>query len=660
MNKRKITMILTAVTLMGIATAPAAIDLSNRSILAIAEGEEPLANSITESNVYWDLYYCAKDKYIAEWNSSHPNNQITEFNPFFLTPNYGNYHSGTATAKLLMIYPYMNDIYLYTWLNTQDIPSDIWDGQSIQVIGTNNVNFTESEGYLDTGKFQTYNATLVNTFNKSEGSSSNYLAKWVIKDVIDGSTGQDFYRFKVSTMYLTGNYLVNKVYLGIDGNVPRGLEATYEALGYEIIRERVEDDLKVYAIKTTLQNTVGEFECGDEVVYTLNQSYDDFNYHYTQPDHIEITSKKVGIWLSGINQRHLSFGADPNALLPYEYDSSNYFPFTMPNPNFTAVENFFLTVGVDYYKSYDENTYCFFNLGEAYLDGATADETISKISSIKYSYYKTTYTHVSKQNHISFYPPILNQEYLSGAYMHRYDNKYLNGDAHFENVSTIGPISATQTSTYNHLVSNFDHNTLIWWFPTMYDYRKVGIIDCSGNTNLPSGEGNEEYDGLRDFALDNRGYDSDGDGTKDSQYRWAFLVNEDTRTSETIESGSVPYINTWWKSKTICHEVSDTVVLSLTVQNDTNLSFNLLAMDCNTPTTFTEIVTEGKFYTIWPKFINDVGNAMEEILKWLKIILIVLAVLAVIIGISYVIQPFVSLHNASTISRSIRKSKKEK
>lgn len=660
MNKRKITMILTAVTLMGIATAPMAIDLSNKSIMAIAEGEEPLANSIADSNVYWDLYYTNKEKYIANWNSSHPDNQITDFNPFFLTPNYGNYHSGTATAKLLMIYPYMNDIYLYTWLNTQDIPSDIWDGQSIQVIATNNVNFTESDGYQDTGKFKTYTASLVNTFNKSDASSSNYLAKWVIQDAIDGSTGQDFYRFKVSTMYLTGNYLVNKVYLGIDGNVPRGLEATYEALGYEIIRERVEDDLKVYAIKTTLQNTVGEFECGDEIIYTLNQSYDDFNYHYTQPDHIEIKSKKVGIWLSGINNRSINFG-NKDFVPAYEYDSSCYNPIQIPNPNFKNIEDAFITTGIQSYKSYDENTYCFFDFGESYIDGALADEAISKISSIKYSYYKTTYTHVSKQNHISLLAPI-EKDYLSGSYKYRYDKQFLNGDAHFESVSTTGPISATQTSTYNRMVTNFDHNSLIWWFPTVYEYNKVGIVDCSNNTNLPADDDEHphQYDGLRDFILRNRGYDSNGDGTNDKQYRWAFLVDEDIRNSEVIESGQVPYINTWWKSKTVCHEVSDTVILSLTVQNDANLSFDLLAMDVNTPTTFTDIVTEGHFYTIFPKWMNDVANAWDEIMKWLKIILIVLAVLAVIIGISYVIQPFVSIHNASTISRSIKKSKKGK
>lgn len=656
MNKKGISLLFTALSLISIAAAPAAIDLSKQSIIALAESEEPLATSIADSNVYWDLYYTNKDKWLENWNSSHPETPLTEFNPFFLTPNCGNYHGGTDKAKLLMIYPYMDDIYLYTWLNTQDVTVDTWDGTSIQVIGTTNVNFSETTGYLDEGHFQTYNATLVNTFNKSDVSSANYLAKWVIHDAIDGSTGQDFYRFKVSTMYLTGNYTQTKVYLGIDGNVPRGLEQTYQDLGYTIVRERVGDDLKVYAILATLANTIGEFECGDEIIYTVNQSYDDFNYHYTQPDHIQITSKKVGIWLSGIDRNSIGFG-NKDFVSPYEYDSSNYNPIQIPNLNHQGTNDAWITTGIDYYRSYDENTYCFFNLGESYIDNAPAEEAISKISSIDYSFYKTTYTHVSKQNHISFLAPV-GTDWLSGAYKYRYDNQFLNGDAHFEGVSTVGPITQTQTSTYDHKVTNFDHNTLIWWFPTVYEYRKVGIIDCSGNTNLP--EGDSTYDSLRQFALDNRSYDSNGDGIKDSQYRWAFLVDEDTRTSTTVEAGQVPYVNTWWKSKTVAHEVSDTVILSLVVQNDTNLNFDLLAMDVNTPTTFTEIITVGNFYTIFPKWISDTLSAFDQLFTALKIILAVLLVLAVVIGISYIIQPFIAMRNASKISKSIRKSKKDK
>lgn len=571
-------LILSIMMVTSTVAAPAAL-MANESIQA---GKATTSSSIEDSNVYWDLYYMFKDKWLEEWNTSHPEAQRTEFNPFYLSPNYGDYHGSSSYGRLLCMYPYDNDIFIYTWQdNSRVSTASYYDGSSIHIVGTTNKTYDET-GYLDEGTYHGYLADLVNNYNYTTVNSSNFLAKYVIRDVIDSEDGQEFYRFMVQYFYL---------YVG-HPNVP-----------------------------------MFKIDCEDEILYNPNNGEEDFNYHYSQPDHINITAKTGALWLSG------------------ESLNWNFFYNNRVDKSNVADQDGNMYQG---YKNYDENFYAFFNVGSYSLDGEIYDEAIKHIEKITYSYVLTEYSHISSQWRSAISPE------TSWAYTGLYDNSYLNDDAYFTNVKQ--PVSSGDLVVDANDVVTYDHFLYPgWWFEQWYSYSTLSIIDCSGDTNIPS---NSEFDGLRDFVKQNRQFDSDGDGTNDKQYRWAFKLNTLSRTSEDIDIGYFPPI-AWGKFKTKAHQLDDITILKLKFINSDNLTFDLLAMDVNTPTTVVSVITAGRFYKVIPEWIQDIIDFFVQNQSLFTWILIAIAFVIIVIAMLYVFQPFMTIASNASLKRKMRKNNKK-
>jgi len=586
--------------LIGNAIAIPAIQLSQGTIAAAEGDSETTATSIADSNVYWDIYKMFSDKYISNWNEQHPDNQITTFNPFFLSPNYGDYHGSSYKGKLLSMYPYQNDMYIYTWLDTSDIASDVWDGQSIHVLATSNVERNET-GYLDDGSYIDYKATLVNTYNLSAGSKNNWLGKWVIKDVVDTSATQDFFRFKVESMYLAP--VLSDTVINLGTNLSQINLKQYQTTGYYVYKEG-----PVWYARKIIGH-VRDVDCGDELIYTAADSLNDFNYHYSQPDYINITSKTGSLLLMG-------------------KDLPGYQSYFESDPN-----NAGNSMG---YSKYDENFYCFFNVGSYSIDSKVYDEALKSVESITYSYNQTTYNHVSSQFNGSW----IQNEPL--CFKGLYDNKYLYKDAYFINASQ--PVnSGEKLVTANDKQEYVNHQFTLFWVDTDYTYQTMSIIDCSGDTSISN---DQELKKLKEFVKENRSFDSDGDGVKDKEYRWAFRVGQNERTSETIEFGSTG-VNCWGKWKSTCHQMDDITILRMKFINSDYLNFDLLAMDVNTPTTTVTVKTGGKQFLVFPSFIQDIIGWFNENSGTLIAVAIGVVVLAAIIGGGYLLMPTILTASAS-------------
>lgn len=585
MKKRK-TLFVALAMIFSTVAAPALLLANDAIEFARAE----TASSIEDSNVWWDLYYMYKDAWLEDWNVNNPDSPRNEFNPYYLTPNYGDYRGGDSKGRLLCMYPYQNDMYIYTWLDTKNITDHEWDGSFVNIYGTTNTELTEDElGYDDSGKIMVYQADLVNTYGKI-GDNSNWLGKWVIKDLIDNSDGNDAYRFYVEKLNL--------------------------------------DDIR-------------EIAAGDELIYTKAESENDFSYQYIQPDYINITSKLGALMLSGeysVNASGLSsfFKHDPNNAIHYSPDYPTYYD--------SSAE-----VGDSGYTNYDEHFYVFFNTGSYFIDSVENDESIDSIEEIKYSYVSTEYTHVSSQFVRSGWSN------ASFAFTGLYDKKYLHSDAYFTNVKkpTVSGdkvVKASDVTTIKNELNN------VFWIKTFYEYSSMGIVDCAGDTNIPDAV---EYKALKEFVKSNRSFDSDGDGIKDKQYRWAMKADTLKRTSETINYGTVA-LTSWGNWKTKAHQIDDITILKMKVINTDNHQFDLLAMDVNTPTTVVEVHTVGKLYVVYPKIIQDIIDFFND--NKVAILGVLGAVLAVVLLIVILrfLMPFITLASNASTKRVVKQNNKKK
>ncbi len=280
-----------------------------------------------------------------------------------------------------------------------------------------------------------------------------------------------------------------------------------------------------------------------------------------------------------------------------------------------------------------ENTYCFFNAGETLCDGSFKEEAIEKLQSVTYSYTKTSFTHHSSQTVYTgnqAYPDAPGGRVFQGLY----DNSYLNGDAYFSDASTYRSPDLTVDAKYVSSTHVQTGSFLGWTWG--YDYSAMGIVDCRGDTNVPSGD---EYSGLKDFITRNRSFDSDGDGAADKQYAWAFLADEDERTSATEAFGTA-VVTSWWGNASKCHQVDDVALLRLKFYDSDGKLFDLDAMDVDTPTTAATSVTGGKSFVLAPEWLR---NAVGFLGRYKEILIAAAALvgLGILIVLGAYIWPFV-------------------
>jgi len=588
---KKEIMAMAAAALAALSAAGGAVCAAGEENAGLAVSAGGSATSIYDSNVWWDLYKMFKAKYLAE------NPGRSEFNPYYLTPAYGRYHSEHDDASLLCAYPYADDLFLYTWLDSSSVDPSDWDGKSIQVRYTNSTALSsDGSGFADGGTWKTATATLVSSDNYSDGSRSNWLGKWLLAGVNSVTSATADYRVKVDSIWLyEGSEYAEKLYVCKDTAAMKALfSAQIAALalaGYSF----ADIEGGWYAVKGTAASDVLRWDCGDDIQYAKTDSFKDLNYLYVQPDYIRIAKKLAALWLSGETG---NYGSG----LITKWDPSCY-----PEGS--------LSDGC--YRNMKENTYCFFNAGETLYDGSFKEETIEKLQSVTYSYTKTSFTHHSSQTVYTgnqAYPDAPGGRVFQGLY----DDSYLNGDAYFSDASTYRSPDLTVDAKYVSSTHVQTGSFLGWTWG--YDYSAMGIVDCRGDTNVPSGD---EYSGLKDFIVRNRSFDSDGDGAADKQYAWAFLADEDERTSATENFGTA-VVASWWNNASKCHQVDDVAMLRLKFYDSDGKLFDLAAMDVNTPTTAVTSITGGKSFVLAPEWLR---NAIDFLDRYKGILIAVAALI---------------------------------
>lgn len=562
-----------------VAACLAGIAGAGPAIQATAQESEDTATSIYDSNVWWDLYKLFKDRYLAE------NPTRTDFNPYYLTPAYGYCHGQHDDARLLCAYPYGNDLFLYTWLDTSSVSVADWAGGTIKINYTNNTNVSaDGSGFADEGTWKTDTATLVNADNYSPAARSNWLGKWLLKGVNAVTDPEATYRVKVNSMWLYGPGIMR-------------------------------------------------WDCGDDIQYKKTDAFKDLNYYYVQPDYIRITRKKAALWLSP--------ETGPNGALPLiKWDPSCY-----PGGSLSA----------NCYQKMKERTYCFFNAGETSLDGSFQEADVSKLESVTYSYVKTSYTHHSSQivetGHQAY-----DDDRETRVFQGLLDDSWLNQDAYFSDISSQASGELTVSSDYvsSSRVQTGSFLGWSWW----YDYKALGIVDCRGDTDIPSGS---EYDSLRKFITDRRSFDSDGDGADDKQFAWAFLADEDERSSS-IENYGTAVVTSWFKNVSRCHQIDDIVVLRLKFCDSDGKLFDLDAMDVNTPTTEVETIGGGKDYIVAPEWWTKALGFLDQY-KGILIAIAALVGIGLLIALSIyimpILRPLFALAEApfKAIGRTLKKKK---
>lgn len=572
-------MTMAAAALAALSAAGGAICAAGGQNAAAAAAASGTATSIYDSNVWWDLYKLFKDKYVAA------NPGRSDFNPYYLTPAYGHYHSEHDDASLLCAAPYADDLFLYTWMDSSSVPSSAWDGTTIEVKYTNNTALLpDGSGFDDAGTWQTATATLVSSDNYSAGSHSNWLGKWLIAGVNSVTSGTADYRVKVDSIWLCpGIDYATKIYVCAtadkDGSLFSGKIARLAQDGYSFL----DIDGSYYAVEGAESTDYLEWDCGDDIQYGKSDSLSDLNYLYVQPDYVRIAQKKAAEWLSAETGGHGS-----GALLKWD-------PGCYPGGSLSD----------DCYQNMKESTYCFFNAGETLYDGSFEEADIEKLESVTYSFTKTNYTHHSSQT-VFTGGQAYDTDSTARVFQGLYDDSCLSGGAYFSDASTHGSPDLTVKADYSSSTRVQTGSFLGWTWG--YDYSALGIVDCRGDTNVPSGD---EYASLKKFIEDQRSYDSDGDGAADKQYAWAFLADQDSRTASISDYGTA-VVTSWWDNVSACHQIDDVTLLRLKFYDSADKLFDLDAMDVNTPTTEVETVSGGRGYVVAPEWITAAVSFFQK------------------------------------------------
>lgn len=539
------------------------------------------STSIANSDVYWDLYFAFKDKYLE----NNPNVPANGFNPYMICPNYGKspIDGNLSTGDLLLVRPYKTDLYLYLWLNTSDNANYAYQSSIYPMISDNMIR-DEEQGYYLHDNFKMYEAKFVNERYFGETLGANWLGKWVIHNYIT-DTSIDTHRANIQSIYLNPEVCYEILYFSAEDLAEMQMDEHF-------LEEWAEDNNYMVSfsggIWTLTSRDISlsssnafykQIECGDEMMYQYSNAENVLNYTYTMPNYVEIKNKTAKLKLSGIKTQQYRSDSIPL----FYYDPNNFY-----EDEGVGLGPFKSEYTLNHAYKYNEIFYCFFDVGDVVINGVKQDQSqvISSMERINYSYNKQTYIHVSSTNRwrggrcagptdacTACYTKTLNNVHLSNQY----------GD-YFSDVTTKYSGVRSVDSRYQ-----IEKEELEWSFLLWKDTKKFtldGIIQCSsGENGEPSIEDKEDgsNDELINFIKNNRDYDSNGDGIKDKTYRWAFLIDNDYREAVWKDGWSNPLVFYDVQYQSTCHDINDVLILRLKFSFDGDKYFDLQAMDFTTP-----------------------------------------------------------------------------
>jgi Sec-independent protein translocase protein TatA len=557
------------------------------------------STSIANSDVYWDLYYAFKDKYLEN------NPSYKDFNPYMICPNYGKTILDENLSKndLLLIRPSGNDLYLYTWMNTSDNPD--FALTSIYPTVSSNTAFDEEKGYYAQDAFKFKEAEIVNTYNFI-GNKDNWLGKWVIHDYIAASPDIDFYRAYIQEIYIDPILQHEVRYYNAQDLLDMGMdehrfEEWAEENNYIVtfsggIWTLTSRDMSLL----TATSYYRKFDCGDEITYQYKNTTKEFEYSYTMPDYVEIKTKKAKLMLNAYAMRHC------NPQSPFDQNNFKYNPVTYLTGTGSGLENY----SHQFSKIYDEAFYCFFDYGDIYIDGVKQDseKIIEAVERIDFSYNKTTYNHLStlnRMNGVSFSE--INDPASTACYYNTLDISKLSGTG--EDFFTIKDIkqSGQKSIDFDYKVEKDVTGYSNLFFSIKKKFSYDGIVKCVGETSSdPDIEPDGNNAGFIQFIKNQRDYDKDGDGINDSVYKFAFLINNDTRDAVWADGYRWNVANFDVQFLSSCHEISDLTILRLKFSFDGKNFFDLAAMDFTTPLDPNTYVTDyGTYYVTYSEIFTN-------------------------------------------------------
>lgn len=563
----------TLFALAAIAMAGSVTPLSKPMMVSAMDGEDmeflPDSSAIASSDVYWDLYSMCRDA----WLVNHPD--FTEFNPYYLTPKYGEVHNDSEVASCLGIVPDGRDVYVYMWFDTA---STGWDGQSPKFTYSNDTS-VGSDGYYNSAA-ATKTGVLVSEYGKSETGSSNWLAKYRLEGI-------------------AGTGSIKRVSI----------------LSVEI---------PTSAGKATIELSSDTQWKGDEV------DSSDFDFYHAQSDYVTISKKKVAMMLEPAlngpeaprtgNTNTYYVANSPQEVYNYndDYDPNCVVQGVAAEAN--VFQDYVPANHAGAFSKYYESTYCFFDFGPYYVDGVEQPMPIANIESITYSFNRLTYKYQSSNFHrlgIEWdcmvpicYARLYNQPIC--------ENSLQNGAKYYdESMAFVEKKIENGGSVSNVIDDGF--KMFIWKKDSTQSDLDV-LVDCTDEDSWynQSFDGNKEN--LANFILNNRW-----------DYPYAFLIDSTERTGQNGPKDEGSFWTGYdWNTTSTCHEVQDVAILRVKFRDMQNTSFDLKALDSTIDTESIYVPsTSGKDFQLnVPHFFEPetVTSWVDSLMNGLKTAAIIVSV----------------------------------
>lgn len=545
---------------------------------AASEAFEPDASAIATSDVYWDIYTMCADA----WLANHPG--YTEFNPYYVTPNYGNFfgsaHTDSEVASCIGVVPDGPDAYVYMWFSTKE---DLWDGESPRFKYTTSTEIGD-DGYYEDVEEEAV-GELVSENGLESSSGSNWLAKYRLEGILSEGTG------------------TKRISL-ISVSIPSKAE------GYAPLRE---------------------VDLSEDLQYVGSDAdSSDFDYYHVQDDYVTVFRKKVSMLLEPVDgggyDYYYWWRDDPTDVYSYNGDY---------DPN-CVVQSYVSSDGqreelpgyANAYSKFNETTYCFFDISDYYVGGELQDLPVASVDSVMFSYNMLTYKYQSAD----FVRPWINWKTMPAAcYAGLYDKPrseevFSNGASFFGEKTEMVEDKVETGNDVVNVVRESDGGVWSWLSKVLgtdgqETSQMPAIIDCTDEDYWYSNQFEGELSSFSQFVLANRW-----------DYDYAFRVANTVRSGEINKDDNSGW-NYRWNSVSTCHEVQDLAILRIRFRDLEQTSFDLKALDTTTSTESVYIPsTAGKSYTL-----NVVHSGSQGSSPWYEQLLNAAKVVAAVLGIGLIV-----------------------
>lgn len=577
--KRRLVSLASMALLASASAIPAGLGASD-ALAAHAAAPDP--SGISTSSVWWDIYSMCKDR----WLDEHPT--YTEFNPYYVTPKYGSYHSESLIGSALGMVPSGPDVYVYMWFDTSGYS---WNGATATITYSSSDEVGE-EGYTVVPRTAT--AELVSEYGMDRTGRANWLAKYRFTPSITDSLGE-----------------VKHIQL---------MSFAFECPGDGGETETVSIDLS-----DDLQWT-GDISDGEG-----------FDWRLESDNYVDIRRKKVEMILEPDRESPVSpsrevrmddFNDSSTFLKDWDMNTFNYAE---------RGEDWYLNLSS--YTRMQETTYCFFEPADYFEDGVRVDYPINQVTEIVFSFNRMTYQYVSSDITYTWYEFVDNYPCYSGLYGEPKYDQYLQengGDAYFTEPSYELVEDKVEIGQDEAYVTRDERKFLFWEFPEERS-RMDAIVDCE---NASGWEDDPDYATLLEFIQNNKW-----------DYRWAFRVDSTVREAAMHGKESFLW-NRRFRTESTCHEVTDLAVLRLKFSNVQNEAFDLRALDATDQTEPEPFVpsTGGNSYGVGGYYVPNYGsdlNAWDNFLDVVKIVGAVAGAVLVIWGVIRLAPAIAAVKGAS-------------